>query len=412
MADEFDRFTTRTRRVLTLAQSEAQRLNHKYIGTEHVLLGLVLEEGGIATDILQILGVSLPLVRERIAQLIEPGQEVVQEKLRLTAQTKRVIELAVDEARSFGYHYIGTEHLLAGLMREGNGIAYQVLNEMGVNLDKVRAQTRLIPVEKSSAPKLPPLLASRKLFTSISPIFILIVFITAIAGYLTYQRQFNPSLTIFGFVTGGWIISLCLHEFSHAIVAYWGGDEGVVSKGYLTLNPLKYTHPVLSIILPLIYLALGGLGLPGGAVYINPSVIRNNGMRSLASAAGPIATAICAVALLAPFAIITDTNLFNHFEFWAGLAFLASLEVSALILTILPIPGLDGFGVISAFLPDNVLSGMRGFGSYTLVFIFILFSNKTFGEGFWTVVTFSTSVFNLDYYLVYEGFRLFKFWGN
>jgi Zn-dependent protease len=95
------------------------------------------------------------------------------------------------------------------------------------------------------------------------------------------------------------------------------------------------------------------------------------GMRSLASAAGPIATALCAMALLFPFILISPTDIFNHFEFWAGLAFLASIEVSALVLNILPIPGLDGFGIISSFLPENVLSGVRGFGAYTLIFISI-----------------------------------------
>ncbi len=412
MAPQFDRFTKSSRHVLTLAQSEAQRLKHKYIGTEHLLLALVQGEGGVGCEILQILGVSLPLIKERIEQIVEPGQEEIEEKLSLAAPTKRVIELAVDEARRKGYHYLGTEHLLAGLIREDNGIAYQVLNEMGVTLDKVRTQMRLTPAEKSSAPKLPPLLISGKIFTIISPVFVLIVLITVTAGYLTYKGQFNPSVTVFVFVTGGWIISLCLHEFSHALVAYLGGDTGVEKQGYLTLNPFKYTHPVLSIVLPIVYLALGGLGLPGGAVYINSNVIRSNGMRSLASVAGPIATGICAVAVLVPFMIVDDTNLFSHFEFWAGLALLASLEVSALVFNVLPIPGLDGFGAIAPFLPDNFLASVRGFGQYTVIIIFILFYNETIGGAFWTVVNSITSLFNLDYFLVYEGLKLFQFWAN
>ncbi len=144
MVGKFDRFTKRAHRALKLAKSEARRLNHNYIDTEHVLLGLAaMEDGAVATDILQILGVSLPLVRERVEQLSEPKQEIIQEKLSLTEQTKKVIELAVDEAYRFGYHYIGTEHLLVGLIREGHGVAYQILSEMGINLDKVRTQMRL-----------------------------------------------------------------------------------------------------------------------------------------------------------------------------------------------------------------------------------------------------------------------------
>lgn len=133
-------------------------------------------------------------------------------------------------------------------------------------------------------------------------------------------------------------------------------------------------------------------------------------MLSLTSIAGPAATVICALGLLVPFAIVPAISRLNHFEFWAGLAFLASLEVSALIFNILPIPGLDGFGTIAPYLPKNVLAGVRGFGPYTLIIIFILFSNRTFGRAFWTVVTFITSRFNVDDYLVYEGHRLFQFW--
>lgn len=413
MADEFDRFTVRARRALTLAQSEAQRLNHQYIGTEHVLLGLVLEEGGTATNILQLLGVSLPLIRDRILQLIQPGQETVQEKLRLTAQTKGVIELAVDEARSFDYQHIGTEHLLAGLIREGSGIAYQVLHEMGINIDKVRAQMQLILKETTSTPVLPSsLVTPRKLPLGISPVFGFIVLLTLIAGYLTFQRQFYPNWTVFVFVTGGWVISLCLHELGHALVAYRGGDTAVVAKGYLTLNPLKYTHGALSVVLPLVYLALGGIGLPGGAVYINPKAIRSKELRSLTSAAGPIATAMCALILLVPFLMVEPLSIFNHFEFWAGLAFLASLEVSAVVFNLLPIPGLDGFGIIAPYLPENVLASARGFNAYTLVIIFIFFSNETFRQGFWRVVNYITSLFNLDYILIYEGYKLFRFWVN
>jgi ATP-dependent Clp protease ATP-binding subunit ClpC len=150
MADKFDRFTKRARRVLTLAQEEAQRLNHNYIGTEHLLLGLVREENGVAVRVLQELNVDLKQVRERVERTVGRGQRAMYGKLSLTPRTKRVIELAVDEARRLGHHYIGTEHLLLGLVREGEGVAVDVLKGLGVSLDKVRAQTARVMMESSS----------------------------------------------------------------------------------------------------------------------------------------------------------------------------------------------------------------------------------------------------------------------
>ncbi len=150
MADKFDRFTKRARRVLTLAQEEAQRLNHNYIGTEHLLLGLVREENGVAVRVLRDLGVDPKQVRERVERTVGRGQRTMYGKLSLTPRTKRVIELAVDEARRLGHHYIGTEHLLLGLVRAGEGVAVDVLKSLGVGLDKVRSQTARVMMESSS----------------------------------------------------------------------------------------------------------------------------------------------------------------------------------------------------------------------------------------------------------------------
>jgi ATP-dependent Clp protease ATP-binding subunit ClpC len=150
MADKFDRFTKRARRVLTLAQEEAQRLNHNYIGTEHLLLGLVREENGVAVRVLRDLGIDPKQIRERVERTVGRGQRAMYGKLSLTPRTKRVIELAVDEARRLGHHYIGTEHLLLGLVRAGEGVAVDVLKGLGVGLDKVRSQTARVMMESSS----------------------------------------------------------------------------------------------------------------------------------------------------------------------------------------------------------------------------------------------------------------------
>ncbi|HVB62486.1 MAG TPA: Clp protease N-terminal domain-containing protein [Ktedonobacteraceae bacterium] len=139
--DTFGRFTERARRVLSLAQEEAQRFQHNYIGTEHLLLGLVREGDGVAAKVLAHLGVELGKVRQAVEFIIGRGDKPVTGAVGLTPRAKKVIELAVDEARSMNHHYIGTEHLLLGLVREGGGIGAGVLQSMGVNLENLRTST-------------------------------------------------------------------------------------------------------------------------------------------------------------------------------------------------------------------------------------------------------------------------------
>src|SRR5947208_15021684 len=139
--DRFDKFTERARKVLTLAQEEATRFNHNYIGTEHLLLGLIREGGGVAAKVLNNLGVELDNVRSQVEFIIGRGDRMIAGEIGLTPRSKKVIELAVDEARRLGHHYIGTEHLLLGLVREGEGVAAGVLENLGVRLEKVRTQT-------------------------------------------------------------------------------------------------------------------------------------------------------------------------------------------------------------------------------------------------------------------------------
>ncbi len=151
MADnKFDKFTERARKVLTLAQEEAQRFNHNYIGTEHLLLGLVREGDGVAARVLSNMGVQLPKVRSAVEFIIGRGESMVLGDIGLTPRAKKVIELAVDEARRLNHHYIGTEHLLLGLVREGEGIAAGVLESLGVNLEKVRSQVMQVVQQSSS----------------------------------------------------------------------------------------------------------------------------------------------------------------------------------------------------------------------------------------------------------------------
>jgi len=141
MASRFEKFSERARRALTSAQEEAQRLNHSYIGTEHILLGLIREEEGVAAKVLNQLGVSLSKVRSAVEYIVKRGEKAGTGEIGLTPRAKRVIELAIDEARRLGHNYIGTEHLLLGLLHEGEGIAAGVLESFGITLEQTRAET-------------------------------------------------------------------------------------------------------------------------------------------------------------------------------------------------------------------------------------------------------------------------------
>jgi ATP-dependent Clp protease ATP-binding subunit ClpC len=136
----FERFTERARRVIILAQEEAKRLNHSAVGTEHILLGIIREGEGVASKVLESLTISPDRVRAEIEGAIGRGERAPHEEVAFTPRAKKVLELALDEARRLGHNYIGTEHLLLGLIREGEGVAARVLEAMGADLDRVRAQ--------------------------------------------------------------------------------------------------------------------------------------------------------------------------------------------------------------------------------------------------------------------------------
>jgi ATP-dependent Clp protease ATP-binding subunit ClpA len=136
----YDKFTERAKKVLVLAQEEAQRFNHNYIGTEHLLLGLVREGSGVAARVLEGLGVELSKVRAAVLFRVGKGDRMVIGDISLTTRAKKAIELSVAEARGLHHNHVGTEHLLLGLVREGEGIAASVLESLGVSLEKVRRQ--------------------------------------------------------------------------------------------------------------------------------------------------------------------------------------------------------------------------------------------------------------------------------
>lgn len=206
-----------------------------------------------------------------------------------------------------------------------------------------------------------------------------------------------------------WLVSLCLHEYAHARTAYAGGDTSVVDKGYLTMNPLRYMHPVLSIVLPMVFLALGYIALPGGAVWIDTSRIRSRGWLSLVSAAGPLANLAMFFFCALPFAFGLHVGREDLGTLWPSLALCAYFQALAFVLNMLPIPGLDGYGIIEPFLPDGIrqsLDYVRPAGFFILLAIFITENPVKHAVARWI----DALVLGLDVSPVYliEGLDLFR----
>ena len=159
----FERFTDRARRVVVLAQEEARMLNHNYIGTEHILLGLIHEGEGVAAKALESLGISLDAVRQQVEEIIGQGQQAPSGHIPFTPRTKKVLELALRESQQLGHNYIGTEHILLGLIREGDGVAAQVLVKLGADLNRVRQQVLQLLHGRSAEEPVPARSAAREL---------------------------------------------------------------------------------------------------------------------------------------------------------------------------------------------------------------------------------------------------------
>ncbi len=214
-------------------------------------------------------------------------------------------------------------------------------------------------------------------------------------------------MTTFLVVLIGWIFSLCLHEFSHAVVAYFGGDTSVRDKGYLTFNPLKYTHPVYSLLLPLLFLVMGGIGLPGGAVYIETWRLRGKGWESAVSLAGPLSNLALAVAL----AVVLQFAPASGGGIWPGLGFLALLQISAVVLNLIPVPPFDGYGALAPFLNLELRAKIAQFGVYITLAVFVVLWYVPFVNSlFWEIVFWLGRFLDLPFDLVMQGYSLFRFW--
>jgi len=248
----------------------------------------------------------------------------------------------------------------------------------------------------------------------ISLIFVALVAVLLASGWAMWAGFGPAQAAVFVFVLTGWLVSLCLHEFSHALVAHHGGDDTVMGKGYLRLDPLKYGHPVLTFILPLFFLLTGGLPLPGGAVLIETHRLRNRLQDALVSAAGPAVNIVAAGALLTAVSVAGPEAIYDlaepHAVFWSGLSLLAYLQVASALLNLIPMPGLDGYGIIEPYLPYSMQSTGRKIRPFGILLIFLLLSLPPLRAAFSDLAQFFPDSAGAPINGIAYGYQLFQFW--
>lgn len=241
-----------------------------------------------------------------------------------------------------------------------------------------------------------------------SGLFLCILALFVASGVMIWTHIGWVPLDAFLFVISGWVVSLCLHEYAHAVAAYRAGDWGVAQRGYLTLNPLKYTHPLLSIVLPLVFVIIGGFGLPGGAVWVDHHYIRNKVHDTLISLAGPATNVLFAVVLISPFWFVSDP--FGHLDFYSALAFLAFLQVTASVLNLFPIPGVDGGNALRPWIPYEWRRGFDLVAPWGMLAFILLLLNPVLNNAFFSLVDSIGGALGLPSGLSGIGRELFTFW--
>lgn len=234
----------------------------------------------------------------------------------------------------------------------------------------------------------------------------------AVLAVALYACRFDALVgwATFVFVLVGWLFSLTLHEFSHAAAAFLSGDNSLSTRRYLSGNPLHYINPLLSIVLPLLFVLIGGIGLPGGAVYLQTGFIRQRWQRSAVSLAGPGANLVVLLILVALyqfgqiFGFLSDGALF-------AIAFLAFLQGTAIVLNLIPIPGLDGYGALEPFLSYQTRQSFEAIRPYGFIIIFALFFLfRPFSDAFFGFVEQLVSALGISPIAVINGFANFRFW--
>jgi len=330
------------------------------------------------------------------------------------------------EAQVLGHYQVDSIHLLLALLYSDSPVTSAALQKAGLTMYDLRrhlqtgaradapvgvrpAGTRAPdrPLRRRPLPRLRGVLG-------VSPLFLAILGVVVAAGVLLWLDVIPGAAAILTltFVVAGWVAAVCVHEFFHALVAYLGGDLSMPRAGYLTLDPLRYTNLLMSIVFPAAFLLLGGIALPGGAVYIDHSALRNKWWDSAVSLAGPIGTLLCGILLATIYFASSRLGLVTaaHAQFFEAVSVLGYFQMYAFILNLVPIPPLDGFGILRPWLPYSVQAWALRIGMYGLVLLFAAIWYVPGINAFFSGIGEQLAqALGLDPYLIYLGFQHFRF---
>lgn len=244
-----------------------------------------------------------------------------------------------------------------------------------------------------------------------SLLFLAVVALTLLGGWLCWTATADTRgtrLAVFLFIVAAWVVSLCLHEFAHAYLAWRFGDYDIEARGYLSLNPVKYAHPVLSILLPVLFIAIGGIGLPGGAVWVHSERFRSDLQRTLVSTAGPLVNLVLAAVLI----VLAGRQLplSPHPVFWLAVSGLGLLQLMAAILNLLPVPGLDGYGAIEPSLDRNFRQAAEQVKPFGMLIVFALLQVSSINQAFFRLIFWLYDLFGGNHENGQFGLELLRFW--